>query len=75
MDFYPNPVTNELNLNTTFDSEYSYIIFDATGKALLQNQARGPIQLSTTAFKPGIYFIEMSYQGQLIREKFIKVNP
>lgn len=75
LDFYPNPVTNELNLNTTFDSEYSYTIFDATGKALLQNQARGPIQLSTTAFKPGIYFIEMSYQGQVVREKFIKVNP
>lgn len=67
---YPNPANDILNVSTT--SNFSYQIFDMSGKLIMANDAKDSrIDISTIA--KGIYSITIvDLQGNLSTQKFVK---
>ncbi|HKR05626.1 MAG TPA: T9SS type A sorting domain-containing protein, partial [Bacteroidia bacterium] len=71
---YPNPVKNELFVNTNLPSVKTEIkITDVLGKEIYRNQfSTSNLKLQTSNFKPGIYFIEINNGKTIYRKKFLK---
>lgn len=69
---YPNPFINEVFINTSLPIE-RVAITDLQGRVLYS--ANGPVdKLSTKEFNEGLYIVQLSYQGKIIRKILIKVR-
>ena len=70
---FPNPVSNILTLssNTSID-KVQLRVFDFTGKLHLSKAVALPCDLSVATLPPGIYFTQLTYNGNSILHKFIK---
>ncbi|MEM1319689.1 MAG: T9SS type A sorting domain-containing protein [Bacteroidota bacterium] len=57
----PNPASNLLNLNNNNELNLSVTIFDASGRALIQNQlmAQSSTTLDISGLRNGVYFVSM----------------
>jgi len=77
---YPNPFNNQINvqhLNNPSDFE-AIIIYDAIGKKVFQKLFQGLVNknevINTSNLKPGIYTVNLIYNGSKITEKLVKLN-
>lgn len=73
-DLYPNPTTNTFNVRPkTYTGEYSYEIFDLSGKAVMPKSfGRGKIELGES-LRPGIYMVRLGTEdGRVMNKKLIK---
>jgi hypothetical protein len=75
--FYPNPVSNILNImvGQNSSSEIRLTIYDVTGRAVREEwlQPSGNIkQLDVSILQPGIYVCELSGAGVVSRNRFVK---
>ncbi|MEO5570993.1 MAG: T9SS type A sorting domain-containing protein [Bacteroidia bacterium] len=69
---YPNPVKDELTISG-LPGEKEIVIKDILGKEIYRNQfSNSTIQLPTSNFQKGIYFIEINTGTKVIRKKFVK---
>ncbi|MFY0643483.1 MAG: T9SS type A sorting domain-containing protein [Bacteroidia bacterium] len=73
---YPNPVDHVLNLSfTDLKSEAIVEIYDIRGNKFHGEEARSSMQLHTTNFEPGTYFIILrNAKGDLLSRKRIMVR-
>jgi hypothetical protein len=70
LSVYPVPATNVLYVNGT-SSDALIRVLDITGKKVLQdNLLHG--QLDVSALPTGVYVLEVSAQGRVVKQKFIK---
>ncbi len=68
ISIYPNPVTNELNVNTNGDA-MTVNVFDMYGKRVLSKQANGAVRLSTEKLSKGVYLVTVTDQkGQVVKQ-------
>jgi hypothetical protein len=72
--FYPNPVSETLNLNKNLDSRCYVQLFDNSGKVVYQNYLHHGYQISVEALKPGMYVIgvlkpDNTYISEKIQKK------
>lgn len=56
---YPNPVNDELFVNTTSTEPVTMILFDITGKIVMQQDFTASTQISTSDLLSGLYFCEI----------------
>lgn len=78
LQFFPNPVKNELNLQFQAKEAGQVRIVDALGKVVLEQEVTNGqevLRLSTTAFEPGVYsLLWNSGSGLLLSQKsFVKL--
>ncbi|MBK7587910.1 MAG: T9SS type A sorting domain-containing protein [Bacteroidetes bacterium] len=72
VDLYPNPVKEELQINTTTQT-FKYEIYDIYGKKVLSgmNESAHAI-ISCKAFHKGLYFIKVDADDEIVLLKFVK---
>lgn len=70
IEYYPNPVTDYLNLRSSRDSECT--IKDAMGRKILQTRLEGTFnRIDLSALSPGVYFLEvLDHDG---RQEVVKI--
>ena len=71
-DIYPNPLSNQLEIHNTHNTEGKMVIFDAFGKNVLSlNKIENEINVQYLA--AGIYFVHIILQnGVILTKKFLK---
>jgi hypothetical protein len=69
---YPNPVTDQLNIISTDNKFFSINIFNSLGENIYSEHATSNIQLSTSNFANGLYFIQVKSDNNFFTQKFIK---
>jgi hypothetical protein len=73
MSFYPNPVSEQVFIQTYMDGENKISILDQTGKVvfntIINGQVAEPIEL--TSLSSGLYFIHIENNGKVQNEKII----
>ncbi|MEL6986790.1 MAG: T9SS type A sorting domain-containing protein, partial [Bacteroidota bacterium] len=73
---FPNPVVNELNLITNFESEKVLVrIQDQSGRAVYEGRFQNEfnaIQIPTDQLSPGTYFISVTDEKEVKSKLFIK---
>jgi hypothetical protein len=73
VEIYPNPMNTELNVWVREYKNVEYRIVDITGKELLSGNVNGnPIQVGD--LHPGIYFISLSTNGQVLATQKVVKN-
>ena len=71
--FYPNPASNTVRVNPTFDGETYVQLFDISGKVIFQNYLNAGYEIDVSNLRPGMYLIGfMKPDGTFIRDKLIK---
>ena len=70
---YPNPVSNELYIETPGNSSFmQYEIHDAYGVLVLKGEVATKSIVDTKELVPGVYFIQIGKPGQTSIRKFVK---
>ncbi|MBC7382388.1 MAG: T9SS type A sorting domain-containing protein [Bacteroidia bacterium] len=69
---YPNPATNEINIQPNLNMPYTYQIFNTAGQILMKGtSASGLSTLFINFLSEGIYNIEISAGDKIQRKRFI----
>jgi len=68
---FPNPVKEELNINTAVGGTLS--LYNALGQMVWQkNETQNFEQIDLSAFEAGLYLLEFQYEGERKTERIIK---
>ncbi|WP_051568306.1 S8/S53 family peptidase [Crocinitomix catalasitica] len=67
---FPNPVKNQLNIETNLNV-FSIKIFGSDGKLILEDNSNQK-KINTSALSNGLYFVEIESNSNIKRLKFIK---
>ncbi|WP_203292981.1 FG-GAP-like repeat-containing protein [Luteirhabdus pelagi] len=71
LKIYPNPSTDSFTVSVA--EEYTYVVFDSTGKQLLDGVLKeGRKQIDLSVFKQGIYFLQLSNGSETFAHKLVK---
>ena len=70
---YPNPFSNELNLNINSTGNTEFVLYDAFSKKLIDNSLTNNSSVNTEHLVGGIYFYELKVDNQIIKKgKLVK---
>lgn len=73
---YPNPTTNELNINLggDFNTATKYTIYNNLGQTILTKKvgSQADLKVNTSNYSNGVYFITIEREGNTKTLKFIK---
>ena len=74
IQIFPNPTTDILNVKMENPATSHITIFDIYGKKVLEKMEtrQSEVQLSTSQFPQGVYFIKIEMEGKGFVKKFIK---
>lgn len=57
---YPNPIQNELNINTNISEDLEFVLIDISGKPISNHKFKYNLILSATKIIPGIYIYKIT---------------
>ncbi|MCX6352850.1 MAG: multicopper oxidase domain-containing protein [Bacteroidetes bacterium] len=69
---YPNPFTDELNINTTQNQKYSVAIYNLLGQKIYASSSTLNIKLETLNFPKGLYILELKSNQNITYKRIIK---
>jgi len=74
MTLFPNPVIDELQIQTNLKDLKSYVVFDATGKKVLEGNfiQQDVLTINTADLESGTYFLTLSSGENQINKVFVK---
>jgi hypothetical protein len=73
VSIYPNPAEGFINILINKDEVFSVELTDLNGRIVLQKyMLKGNAALNLQQLKPGIYFIKIKTQTEIINRKFIR---
>ena len=70
---FPNPVTQLLNISSHTNMLFTVSIFNSFGENIYSAQAGSTLQVETSNFAPGLYYIQIKSQNKFITQKIIKL--
>lgn len=70
---FPIPVTRLLNISSHTNMIFSVSIFNSLGENIYSAQAGSTLQIETSNFAPGLYYIQIKSQNKFITKKIIKL--
>lgn len=75
IQIFPNPTSDILNIKMENQASAQLTIFDIYGKKVLEKMEvnQSEIQLSTSSFSQGVYFLRIEMEGKELVKKFIKM--
>jgi hypothetical protein len=71
VNLYPNPATNEIRIQHSFNGDVVYKIYNTVGALLVSDKYDGSISLDN--LQQGTYFIELFDQLKAYKSRFIKL--
>lgn len=72
IQIYPNPVKDILNIVTSDNSNYTIQIFNSNGQLIHRVETDSKLQLDTSGYKSGIYYVQINSNKYFSTLKFIK---
>lgn len=69
---YPNPVKNELNINTITNENYTISFLDINGKLIYSTEFSGNKNIDVSTFESGFYFVNIKNENINQNYKLIK---
>ncbi len=76
VEYYPNPVTDYLNIRTMDAEETSIRIISSTGKVYYNEtyevSAVNPASVDMRSCPPGVYMVEVAFGGETFRQNIVK---
>jgi hypothetical protein len=70
---FPTPFHSQLNLKTTLNENFDFLLYDAMSRKILQLKFKNSLSISTEGFPNGIYFYKIADEsGLIIKGKIIK---
>lgn len=70
---YPNPFSNEINLNININGNTKFVLYDAFSKKLIDKSLSSNSPINTEHLSGGIYIYELVVDNQIIRKgKLVK---
>ena len=69
---FPNPATDKLNIISPDNKIFSINILNSFGENIYSTKATSNLQIETSSFASGLYFIQVNSQNKLFTQKFIK---
>ncbi len=72
MQLFPNPVNEILNIELSNNEAYKLNIYNATGQLIKTTEGNTKLQIDTSRFSNGIYYVQLNSNKQFITQKFIK---
>ena len=70
IQLYPNPVNSELNISTSARIDQARIL--GTDGQLMMERKSSATRIDVSKLPAGVYILELSAEGQISRNKFIK---
>ncbi|QNL21107.1 endonuclease [Hyphobacterium sp. CCMP332] len=71
---YPNPSSGHITINSSHDAE-SVRIYNQMGKVVLfRNTDIRSLHLNLNELQDGLYFIQMNFEGNIVRKRLLIVN-
>ena len=71
---FPNPATNYVVVKDQKGGKLNLVLFDSSGKSVLQTQGIGAVHLDISEQVPGFYFLVITdNKGDSLVEKIIKL--
>ncbi|HNP47493.1 MAG TPA: T9SS type A sorting domain-containing protein [Bacteroidia bacterium] len=72
---YPNPARNLININSKYQGEVNFKIFDAFGKVVASGILSQGIQtISVSSFDAGIYSMDLNCTGKSVQSRFVVIK-
>lgn len=71
ISFGPNPATEMITIQTKA-SDFNVVIYDMAGHKVLSENLKNKKELNVSSLKQGTYVIEISAEGTIVQDKFIK---
>jgi hypothetical protein len=72
LSIYPNPLKNNLYVNSDLTENIDIKIYTILGEILFEEKTNNATIINTETFKTGIYFVELSSGNKKITKKLIK---
>ncbi len=69
---YPNPTSNQLNIVSSDNQQYSVTVVNAIGEKIYSARAVNNLSLSTDNWNIGLYFVQIHSQNNFITKKIIR---
>jgi hypothetical protein len=67
---YPNPTNNMLTI-IAGNTEFTYVLFNDMGQAVVKGDAHGAVQVSVESLAKGVYFLRITSNQQMRMEKIV----
>lgn len=71
ISFGPNPATETITIQTKA-TDFNVVIYDMSGHRVLSENLKNKKELNVSSLKQGTYVIEISAEGTILQDKFIK---
>ena len=68
---YPNPVDDYFNVEIKSEEDFTFKLLDARGRVLSQDLFKKSIQIDRKYISPGVYFIHLNSDSNIIQRKII----
>ncbi len=74
LDFiiYPNPTKDILYVTSDYEKNFSFFIYDFSGKLQVKGDGISPYSIDVSELKSGLYLISINAEGSYFNLKFIK---
>ncbi len=70
LQVYPNPGNEKVTIAMPRENTYSWVLRNAAGAIVLSGQHAGLLNLNTQTLPDGMYFIQLSTEGEFYQDKF-----
>ncbi len=70
--FYPNPVVDEITIESAAQNPVNIRIFDLSGRIVLGAQVESGARLDVSELLSGVYFMELSGRNKTVTRKLVK---
>ncbi len=70
--YYPNPVKEELTIETNFNKEQKFEILNLIGQTVYTSNIKKEASINTSTFPGGLYFIKLYMEDKTLIKKFVK---
>ena len=70
LSIFPNPTTNELNIE--INGDFNYEIVDARGRNIANGSGSESVVLKTTNYETGVYFVTISNDNNTVVTRIVK---
>jgi hypothetical protein len=70
LSIFPNPTTNELNIE--LNGDFNYEIVDARGRNIANGSGSESVILNTTNYETGVYFVTISNDNNTVVTRIVK---
>lgn len=72
-EIFPNPATDQLNIQFQDKNEYQVLILNSQGQKVLECVESGNSAINITKLMPGNYIVILTYNEEIWKEKFLKL--